>query len=61
MKPWGIPVLTGYSCEDSSHPEPPKPAEIPQDLSLWRRPKYLLKSLDISSVTTWVAPDLLKP
>ena len=52
MEPWGTPTLTGYSYEDV-------PSRTTQS---WRRPKYqtLSKALDISSATTWVAPDLLK-
>ena len=62
-------ALTGYFCKNfssritQSHllltkDEP----EIPQDLSLWRRPicQTLSKALDMSSATARVAPDLLK-
>ena len=36
--------------------------EISQDVGLWRKSEYqtLFKALDISSVTAWVASDLLK-
>ena len=36
--------------------------EISQDVGLWRKSAYqtLFKALDISSVTAWVASDLLK-
>ena len=75
MEPWGTPALNGYSYEDypsrttwsclllrkeeiRSNTWP----EIPQDLSLWRRPacQTLSIALDISSVTAQVAPDMLK-
>ena len=48
------------------HPEPRNKAniwlEIPQDVSLWRRPanQTLSKALHISSATTQVAPGMLK-
>ena len=75
MDPWGTPALTEYSCENfpsrttESHQllrkEEIRPnilPEIPNDLSLWRRPacQTLSKALDISSATAWVTPDLLK-
>ena len=53
MEPWGTPTLTGYSCEDfpsrtaQIHPllrkekiRPNMYPEIPQDLSLWKRPAF---------------------
>ena len=72
MEPWGTPSLTGYYCEDFPSRTTQRCLllrkkeirlniwpEIPWDL---RRPacQTLSKALDISSVTAWVAPDLLK-
>ena len=69
------PALTGYSCKDSPsrtirsclllRKEEIRPniwPEILWDLNLWRRwtCQTLSKSLDISSATTQVVPDLLK-
>ena len=67
MEPWGTLALTGYSCEDipsratQSHLQlrneeirPNACPEIPEDLSLWRRPAYqtLSKALAILLDTT---------
>ena len=75
MDPWGIPALTGYSYTDFSsittHSHlllikdklnPNTQPEIPQDLSLWRRPAchILSKALNISSATALAAPNLLQ-
>ena len=75
MEPWGTPASTGYFCEDfpsrttqsllllsKKEIRPNIWPEIPEELSLWRRPacKTLLKALNISSATAWVIPDLLK-
>ena len=75
MALWGTPAPTGNSFEDfPSRTTPSYPLlrkeeirpniwlEIPQDLGLWSRPscQTLLKALDISSATAWVAPDLLR-
>ena len=75
MKPCGTPTLTGYSCEDFPsrktqsclllRKEVIRPnicPEVPQELSLGRRPAYqiLSKALDISSATARVALDLSK-
>ena len=73
--PWGTSTLTGYSCENFPsrttwsqlllRKEEIRPniwPEIPEDLSLWRRParQTLSKALGISNGTVGVAPDLLK-
>ena len=75
MDPWGTSALTGCSCEDFQSRTTQSclflrkeelrqniRPEIPQDLSLWRRPtcQTMSTALDISSATTRVAPDLLK-
>ena len=74
MEPWGTPALTGYSCKDFPsrttqsclllRKEEIRPniwPDILQVLSLWNRPacQTLSKSLDISSATARVTPDLL--
>ena len=75
MEPWRTPALTGYSCKDfpsrttSRHllmrKDEIRPniwPDIPEDLSLWRRPacKSLSKALDISSARAQVVQDLSK-
>ena len=67
MEPWGSPALTGHSCENfpsrttrrhlllrKEEVRPNISPEIPQDLSLWRRPacQTLSKALEILLDTT---------
>ena len=73
MEPWVTPALTGYLCEglpsrtSESHlllrkdeRRPNNWPEIPQDLCEIATWQTLLKALNISSATAWVAPDLIK-
>ena len=75
MEPSGTPALTAYSYEDLPSRTTWSQLllkkeeirlniwpEIPQELSLWKRPvcQTLSKALDILSATARVAPDVLK-
>ena len=74
MEPWETSALTRYSHEDfpsrttwsrlflrKEEIRPNTWPGIPKDLSWWRRPacQHLTKTLDISSATARVAPDLI--
>ena len=75
IKLWGTPALTEYSWEyfpyrttrsrlllTKKETRPNIWPEIPEELSLWRKPacQTLSKAFDISSATARVSPDLLK-